>query len=62
LRYGKITPNQPPLPLHDCIIVPESQAMRAIKLMDYTVRYMFGREASIPVVMKNGMSEERQAA
>jgi hypothetical protein len=36
--------------------------MRAIKLMDYTVRYMFGREVSIPVVMKSGVSEGREAA
>jgi hypothetical protein len=50
------------LPLHDCVIVPESQAIRAMAFMDYTVRYMFGEEASIPVTVKGGELAMKVAA
>lgn len=50
------------LPLHDCIIVPRSQVVRATGIMGQTVRYMFGREADIPVIAKGLEEEEKRVA
>lgn len=46
------------LPLHDCIIVPRSQVIKAKVLIEKTVTYMFGPGASIPVTVKGSGEDE----
>lgn len=46
------------LPIHDCIIVPQSQAQVARFLMERTITYSFGEGASIPVSVKGMESLE----
>lgn len=50
------------LPIHDALVVPQSQAYRVQGIMGQTVRYMFGREASIPVMVKIAEQVQKSAA
>ena len=50
------------LPLHDAIVVPQSQMLRAKVFMEHTVWYMFGEEASIQVMVKGQEEGEKKVA
>jgi len=50
------------LPIHDCVVVQQSQAWRVKGLMGVTIRYLFGREASIPVEEKGREEDLREVA
>lgn len=50
------------LPIHDCVIVQQSQAFRVKGLMGITVRHLFGKEASIPVEEKTFEEVKKRVA
>lgn len=50
------------LPIHDALVVQQSLAYRIRGIMGQTVRYTFGREASIPVTMKAFEGREERIA
>lgn len=50
------------LPIHDCLVVPVTQAGRMRGIMGRVVRDLFGPEASLPITLKTSEEREREAA